>query len=113
MVKVELGHHTELKCIAPQGMPPPRVYWLRGGQMLQSDSSVLVTTEGHLLIGEARTQDTGNYTCVAENIAAKRLAPTSQIIVYGKFLFIRRKYTIKMRSVFGSIVSQLVRNKLI
>lgn len=87
MVKVELGHHTELKCIAPQGMPPPRVYWLRGGQMLQSDSSVLVTTEGHLLIGEARTQDTGNYTCVAENIAAKRLAPTSQIIVYGKLIF--------------------------
>ncbi|KAL1514115.1 hypothetical protein ABEB36_003430 [Hypothenemus hampei] len=63
-------------------MPPPRVYWLRGGQMLQSDSSVLVTTEGHLLISEARTQDTGNYTCVAENIAAKRMAPSSQIIVY-------------------------------
>ncbi|XP_066155178.1 netrin receptor UNC5B-like isoform X1 [Euwallacea fornicatus] len=82
VVKVELGHHTELKCIAPQGMPPPRVYWLRGGQVLQSDSSVLVTTEGHLLISEARTQDTGNYTCVAENIAAKRMAPVSQIVVY-------------------------------
>lgn len=53
--------------------------------MLQSDSAVLVTTEGHLLIGEARAQDTGNYTCVAENIAAKRTAPSSQIIVFGKF----------------------------
>lgn len=54
--------------------------------MLQSDTDVLVTSEGHLLIGQARPQDTGNYTCVAENIAAKRMAPTSQIIVYGKGL---------------------------
>ncbi|XP_076269699.1 netrin receptor UNC5C-like isoform X3 [Rhynchophorus ferrugineus] len=82
IIKVEIGQHTELNCVAPQGMPPPRVYWLRGGQVLQSDSSVLVTTEGHLLIGQARTQDTGNYTCVAENIAAKRTAPTSQLIVF-------------------------------
>ncbi|XP_030755093.1 netrin receptor UNC5C [Sitophilus oryzae] len=82
VIKVEIGQHTELKCVPPQGMPPPRVYWLRGGQVLQPDSSVLVTTDGHLLIGQARTQDTGNYTCVAENIAAKRMAPTSQLIVF-------------------------------
>lgn len=80
--KVEIGHQMELKCVPPAGMPPPRVYWLRGNQVLQSDTSVLVTSEGHLLIGQARSQDTGNYTCVAENIAAKRTAPTSQIIVY-------------------------------
>uniref|UniRef100_A0A6P7H209 Netrin receptor UNC5 n=1 Tax=Diabrotica virgifera virgifera TaxID=50390 RepID=A0A6P7H209_DIAVI len=79
---VEIGHQVDLKCVAPAGMPPPRVYWLRGGQILQSDTDVLVTSEGHLLIGQARPQDTGNYTCVAENIAAKRMAPTSQIVVY-------------------------------
>lgn len=77
----------ELKCVPPAGMPPPRVYWLRGSQVLQSDTAVLVTSEGHLLIGQARTQDTGNYTCVAENIAAKRTAPTSQIIVYSTMNF--------------------------
>ncbi|XP_060519034.1 netrin receptor UNC5C isoform X2 [Cylas formicarius] len=82
VLRVEMGQHTELKCVPPQGMPPPRVYWLRGGQVLQSDTSVLVTSEGQLLIGQARSQDTGNYTCVAENIAAKRMAPTSQIVVY-------------------------------
>lgn len=82
--RVEIGHQVDLKCVPPVGMPPPRVYWLRGGQVLQSDTDVLVTSEGHLLIGQARPQDTGNYTCVAENIAAKRMAPTSQIIVYGK-----------------------------
>lgn len=82
--RVEIGHQMELKCMPPVGMPPPRVYWLRGSQVLQSDTAVLVTSEGHLLIGQARTQDTGNYTCVAENIAAKRTAPTSQIIVYSE-----------------------------
>lgn len=70
-------------------MPQPRVYWLRGSQVLQSDTDVLVTSEGHLLIGQARPQDSGNYTCVAENIAAKRIAPVSQIIVYGKYRGIR------------------------
>lgn len=81
---VEIGHQVDLKCMPPVGMPPPNVYWLRNGQLLQSNTDVLVTSEGHLLIGQARAQDTGNYTCVAENIAAKRLAPVSQILVYGE-----------------------------
>lgn len=84
---VEIGHQVDLKCMAPLGMPPPSVYWLRGNQLLQTSTDVLVTSEGHLLIGQAKPQDTGNYTCVAENIAAKRLAPQSQIIVYGKSIF--------------------------
>lgn len=82
--RVEVGHRTELRCVAPVGLPPPRIYWLRGGQPLQTDTSIIVSTEGHLLISQARTQDTGNYTCVAENIAAKRLANPAQITVYGK-----------------------------
>ncbi|CAH1987327.1 unnamed protein product [Acanthoscelides obtectus] len=88
---VEIGHQVDLKCVAPSGMPPPRVYWLRGNQLLQSDTDVLVTSEGHLLIGQARPQDTGNYTCVAENIAAKRMAPVSQIIVYAHELIADEK----------------------
>ncbi|XP_017780266.1 PREDICTED: netrin receptor UNC5C isoform X2 [Nicrophorus vespilloides] len=79
--KVEIHHQTELRCTPPVGRPIPRVYWLRGGQPLQSDTAVIVTSEGHLLIGQARTQDTGNYSCVAENIAAKRIAPPAQITV--------------------------------
>lgn len=81
---VEMGHQVDLKCMPPVGMPQPSVYWLRNGQLLQSNTDVLVTSEGHLLIGQARPQDTGNYTCVAENIAAKRMSSVSQIIVYGE-----------------------------
>lgn len=82
--RVEVGHRTELRCVPPVGLPPPRIYWLRGGQPLQTDTSIIVSTEGHLLISQARTQDTGNYTCVAENIAAKRMANPALITVYGK-----------------------------
>jgi netrin receptor unc-5 len=80
--RVEMGHQMELRCVPPAGVPPPRVYWLQGGQPLQPDTSILVSTEGHLLIGQARAQDTNNYTCVAENIAAKRMAPPAEITVY-------------------------------
>lgn len=82
--QVEIGQQMELRCVAPNGLPPPRIYWLRGGQPLQTDTSILVSSEGHLLIGQARAQDTGNYTCVAENIAGKRLAPQALIRVYGE-----------------------------
>ncbi|XP_063918325.1 netrin receptor UNC5B isoform X3 [Zophobas morio] len=80
--RVELNQQMELRCVPPAGVPPPRVYWLQGGQPLQPDTSILVSTEGHLLIGQARSQDTNNYTCVAENIAAKRMAAPAEIIVY-------------------------------
>lgn len=83
--RVEIGQQMELRCVPPAGLPPPRVYWLRGGQPLQTDTAILVSSEGHLLIGQARAQDTGNYTCIAENIAAKRAAPPALIRVYGKY----------------------------
>lgn len=83
--RVEIGHQMELRCVPPAGVPPPRIYWLRDGQQLLSDTDVLVSSEGHLLIGQARPQDTGNYTCVAENIAAKRTATPAQITVFGKW----------------------------
>lgn len=82
--RVEIGHQTELRCVPPVGLPPPRISWLRNGQPLQTDTSILVTSEGHLLISQARVQDTGNYTCVAENIVAKRQATPAQIAVYGE-----------------------------
>lgn len=75
----------ELRCVPPSGVPPPRIYWLRDNQQLLPDTDVLVSSEGHLLIGQARPQDTGNYTCVAENIASKRTAAPAQITVYGKW----------------------------
>lgn len=89
-VSVEAGQGTELRCLPPIGVPPPRVYWLRNGIVLSESTSpdsdtLLVSSEGHLLLGQAKLSHQANYTCVAENIAAKRLSEPAGLTVYSKF----------------------------
>ncbi|KAJ9574625.1 hypothetical protein L9F63_008157, partial [Diploptera punctata] len=79
---VELDRQTEVRCHPPPGVPPPRVYWLRNGVPLEPDTNLIVSSEGHLLVGQARLQDTANYTCVAENVAAKRVSEPAQLTVF-------------------------------
>ena len=81
---VEVDHQAELRCHPPAGVPPPRVYWLRNGATLEPDTNIIVSSEGHLLVSQARLQDTANYTCVAENIAARRISDPALLTVFGK-----------------------------
>ncbi|KMR05368.1 netrin receptor unc5c-like protein [Lasius niger] len=82
-VSVEAGQSTELRCLPPVGVPPPRVYWLRNNVPVDTESdTLLVSSEGHLLIGQAKLSHQANYTCVAENIAAKRLSEPVSLTVY-------------------------------
>ena len=82
--RVQLGQQTEIRCLAPTGLPAPRVSWLKNGMPLSiTDSAILVTSEGHLLISQAKESDTANYTCIAENIAAKRFSSPAQLTVFG------------------------------
>ncbi|XP_068082848.1 netrin receptor UNC5C isoform X3 [Anabrus simplex] len=80
--QVELERQAEIRCHPPPGVPPPRVYWLRNGVPLEPDTNLIVSSEGHLLVGQARLQDTANYTCVAENVAARRVSEPAQLTVY-------------------------------
>lgn len=74
-----------MRCIPPTGIPPAKVYWLRNGVPLDpADTNVIISNEGHLLISQARLQDTANYTCIAENIAAKRQSDPAMLTVFGK-----------------------------
>ena len=85
-VSVEAGQATELRCLPPLGFPNPRVYWLKNGVNLDQESdTLLVSSEGHLLVGQAKLSHQANYTCVAENIAGKRLSDPVTLTVYGKF----------------------------
>ncbi|XP_033225992.1 netrin receptor UNC5C isoform X2 [Belonocnema kinseyi] len=80
---VEAGQGAELRCIPPIGVPQPRVYWLRNGVNLEAETdTLLVSSEGHLLVGQAKLSHQANYTCVAENIAAKRLSDPASLTVY-------------------------------
>lgn len=73
-----------------KGKPKPAVYWLKDGVRLREpDDNHIVTQEGHLILVTARQQDAGNYTCVAENLAAKRYSKPAEISIFGKYIFLQ------------------------
>jgi len=101
---VETGRNAELRCSPPLGIPPPKVYWLRNGSPLEtavagaasasSDANpndvssaadgFVQSADGHLLLGEAELRHQGNYSCVAENLAARRISEPAVLTVYGE-----------------------------
>lgn len=42
------------------------------------------TVDGHLILGKAELRHQGNYSCVAENIAARRVSEPAVLTVYGE-----------------------------
>ncbi|CAG9560766.1 unnamed protein product [Danaus chrysippus] len=79
---VEAGSAASLRCSPPAGAPTPRISWLKHGMPLQPDHNVLISAEGNLLITRATQQDMANYSCVAENIAGKRVSEAATLTVY-------------------------------
>ncbi|KAK4045774.1 hypothetical protein OUZ56_033738 [Daphnia magna] len=81
---VELERQVELRCLAPEGIPPPDVTWQKNGVPVEpkrEGSNLIVSSEGHLLVVQARLADMGNYTCVSENVAGKRISDTAILTV--------------------------------
>ena len=77
-----IGKSVEIRCLPPEGDPKPNIYWLKNDHLVEkSNKRVIVSHEGSLLINEVRISDAANYTCVAENIAGKRLSESAQLSV--------------------------------
>ena len=81
------GKSIQLLCRPPRGDPDPKVYWERDGVRVDtSDRHFLQTVDGSLIINTALMSDTGNYTCIAENIAGRRKSETASVTVYGRWM---------------------------
>lgn len=86
-LKTTVGQQVEMRCIAPRGVPPPRISWLKDGQPIndKADTNFIQSGDGHLIVVSARSRDTGNYTCVAENVADRRTS-VATLTVDGRTL---------------------------
>lgn len=78
---------AELRCVPPAGNPQPSVSWLRNGAGIDvtQEPNYIISNEGNLLVAAARMSDMANYSCVAENVAQRRVSPPARLTVYGKW----------------------------
>lgn len=79
--RLEPGYQLELKCTSPDSLPKAKQWWQKNGQNLTSSSSMTLTQEGSLIIHSVKLFDSGNYTCVAENVAGKRFSDPVVVVV--------------------------------
>ncbi|XP_069937443.1 netrin receptor UNC5D-like, partial [Cherax quadricarinatus] len=81
---VPLEQHVELRCLPPLGRPQPTSTWHKDNLPIDFNlhPSYKISSEGSLLILSARPEDSGNYTCVADNVAAKRVSDPALLKVY-------------------------------
>ncbi|XP_012217658.1 tyrosine-protein kinase-like otk [Linepithema humile] len=62
----------QISCLAPLGVPPPKVYWRDPMGHIISDTGPIRVQDETLIIAKARMgEDEGNYTCTAENLAGE------------------------------------------
>ncbi|XP_076447398.1 netrin receptor UNC5C-like isoform X3 [Babylonia areolata] len=82
--RVAVQSIVELQCLPPEGKPLPTVFWQKDNVELnvQEDINFIISSEGSLIINQARLQDTGNYTCGAVNQATRRLSDSASLVVY-------------------------------
>ncbi|BFZ04959.1 hypothetical protein BsWGS_07997 [Bradybaena similaris] len=73
------GEVLTIDCMPPQGNPEPEVSWIKDGE---SFKAVNIVQNNVIVFTEAELEHTGEYICVAENVAGRR--QSSAIIVEVK-----------------------------
>jgi len=87
-VELATGHTAILRCRPPRAEPEPLVTWKKDGVALPSDGDrVFVDLSGSLHVMDARRDDSGQYACVAQNVAGRRQSAPAILIVRGDYIY--------------------------
>ncbi|PFX30203.1 uncharacterized protein LOC111323908 isoform X2 [Stylophora pistillata] len=78
-----LNSTVVLPCAPPVGSPPANVTWYKIGESssLFRNKGRRRVRSGRLIIKRSRVGDSGEYRCVAQNIAARREGPVIRVVV--------------------------------
>jgi len=65
-----------------------QIFWQLNGQRLDvaSDTNLIISNDGNLIVSQARLRDAGNYSCGAQNIVGRRLSDPARLSVFGIYL---------------------------
>ena len=66
-----------------KGNPRPVIKWMKDGRLI-SNNRIKITSHGELKISSSQYNDTGSYTCKAENLLGQANV-TVQLAVEGKY----------------------------
>jgi len=86
-VELATGHAAVLRCRPPRAEPEPRVTWQKdGGSTVPADGERVYVdrSTGSLHVLDARPDDSGLYSCLAENVAGQRRSAPARITVRGQ-----------------------------
>jgi hypothetical protein len=75
---------VELRCDPPVGDPSPTVTWLKDGENIGQEMRFRISNDYSLLILLVRPEDSGEYSCVASNLADSRRSKPAMLTVLGK-----------------------------
>ncbi|XP_030649923.1 myosin light chain kinase, smooth muscle [Chanos chanos] len=77
------------------GSQPIRVSWLHNGKVVRFGSASFVGGEARLVVKECLPEDTGAYTCVAENTAGKTFSSAAVYVRDYETIIAQRKQNTK------------------
>lgn len=66
------GSFFQLTCLEPKSNPLAKKFWLKpNGHTISDSGEIRVDEDGRLIIEKVKTEDAGQYSCVAENVAGR------------------------------------------
>lgn len=87
MIYVNVGDAIILNCQA-EGTPTPEILWYKDANPVEPSSTIGIFNDGtELRISTIKSEDIGDYTCIARN-GEGQISHTARVIIAGEYIYI-------------------------